>query len=63
MIWDFKKREGEGGGGGVGSDVDVADAVALAGVDEGVGGVRGEEAVVVDGDAVGELELLFGAGG
>lgn len=47
----------------MGSDVDVADAVALAGVDEGVGGVGGEEAVVVDGDAVGELELLFGAGG
>lgn len=63
MVWDFKKREGEGGGGAVGSGVDVADAVALAGVDEGVGGVGGEEAVVVDGDAVGELELLSGAGG
>lgn len=48
----------------MGGDVDVAYAVALAGVDEGVGGgVGGEEAVVVDGDAVGELELLFGAGG
>lgn len=60
----MEQREGEGDRGVVGGDVDVADTVALTGVDEGVGGIGGKEAVVVDRDAIGELELLLvGPGG
>lgn len=44
-----------GGGGGC---VDVGEAIAFGDEDEGRG-VGGEEAVEVDGDAVGELELVL----
>jgi hypothetical protein len=43
-------------GGGYGREVEVEGAVALGDEEDGVGG-GGEVAIVVDGDAIGEVEL------